>query len=92
MLGCGDFKNGFVTFICLNDGKMKKIPLSSKGRLCTKCGKRHADEWAEGINKEMFDVIHPHVVLTVSNRLWSYFEKNSELLKLFEVLFLLRAT
>lgn len=82
MLSCGDFKNGFATFVCLNDGEMKKVPFSCKSRLCTKCGKRHADEWAEKINKEMFDVIHRHVVLTISDKLWPYFEKNSELLKL----------
>ena len=50
MLSCGDFKNGFATIVCLNDGEMKRVPFSCKSRLCTKCGKRHADEWAEKIN------------------------------------------
>lgn len=56
MLDCGDFKNGFATFICVNDGEIKRIPFSCKGRLCVRCGKRHADEWAERINNKNKDI------------------------------------
>ena len=82
LLGCGDFKNGFATFICLNDGHTKRIPFSCKSRLCSRCGKKYTDEWTERIDKDMFSVIHRHIVLTISDKLWGYFEKNSELLKL----------
>jgi len=82
MLNCGSQENGFATYICPHCGKQKVIPFSCKSRICTRCGKRHADEWAEKLNSELFDVVHRHIVLTVTDKLWPYFEHNSILQKL----------
>jgi hypothetical protein len=47
MLRCRDPKYGFLTYKCPNCGEVKTIPLTCKSRVCTSCGKKHADEWAE---------------------------------------------
>jgi hypothetical protein len=60
MLGCCDPKGGFVTLLCLKCGHEKRIPydgqsnneahpFSCKGRLCSRCGKRHTDQWVEAV-------------------------------------------
>ncbi len=82
MLNCGSQENGFATYICPHCGRKKVIPFSCKSRICTRCGKRHADEWAEELNSELFDVTHRHIVLTITDKLWPYFEHNPSLQKL----------
>lgn len=82
MLSCMDPEKGHSVYMCTECGKTKVVPHSCKSRICTVCGKKHADEWAEKINKEMYAVPYRHIILTVSDRLWPYFEGNSKLQKL----------
>jgi len=82
MLSCMDPEKGHSVYMCPECGKTKVVPHSCKSRICTVCGKKHADEWAEKINKEMYAVPYRHIILTVSDRLWPYFEGNSKLQKL----------
>lgn len=82
MLACMDPEKGYTIYMCVGCGITKKIPHSCKSRICSVCGKRHADEWAEKINKEMYAVPYRHIILTVSDRLWVYFEGNSRMQKL----------
>ena len=82
MLTCMDPEKGFSAYMCVECGKMKIVPHSCKSRICSTCGKKHADEWSEKINKEMYAVPYRHIILTVTDRLWPYFEGNSELQKL----------
>lgn len=82
MLSCMDPKKGYSVYMCVNCGKTKKLPHSCKSRICSVCGKKHADEWAEKINKEMYAVPYRHIILTVSDKLWVYFEGNSKMQKL----------
>jgi len=82
MLVCMDPENGYSIYICSECGNMKKLPHSCKSRICSVCGKKHADEWSEKINKEMYAVTYRHIILTVSDKLWVYFEGNSKLQKL----------
>jgi len=83
MLGCMDpERGGYSVYICVECGEQKKIPHSCKSRICSSCGKRHADEWAEKINKEMYAVPYRHIILTITDRLWIYFEGNSRMQKL----------
>lgn len=82
MLSCMDPEKGHSVYMCSECGKTKMVPHSCKSRICTVCGKKHADEWAEKINKEMYAVPYRHIILTVSDRLWPYFEGNSKLQKL----------
>ncbi|OPZ92142.1 MAG: putative transposase [Firmicutes bacterium ADurb.Bin419] len=82
MLLCMDPEKCYSEYMCCNCGKTRIVPHSCKSRICTVCGKRHADEWSEKINKEMYAVPYRHIILTVSDRLWGYFEGNSALQKL----------
>ena len=82
MLSCMDPQKGYSVYMCVDCGKTKKLPHSCKSRICSVCGKKHADEWAEKINKEMYAVPYRHIIMTVSDRLWVYFEGNSKMQKL----------
>ena len=81
MLGCMDIEKGYTSYICQSCGEIIYIPHSCKSRMCTTCGKRHADEWAEMINSEMYVVPYRHIILTVSDKLWRFFEGNSMMQK-----------
>ena len=82
MLLCMDPKKGHSVYMCSECGKTEVFAHSCKSRICSICGKKHADEWAEKINKEMYGVPYRHIILTVSDKLWPYFEGNSILQKL----------
>ena len=81
MLGCMDIEKGYTSYICQSCGEIIYIPHSCKSRICTTCGKRHADEWAEMINSEMYAVPYRHIILTVSDKLWKFFEGNAMMQK-----------
>ena len=74
-------KMGYSTYMCEECGETHIIPHSCKSRICSSCGKRHADEWAEKINAELYNVPYRHVILTIPDKLWKYFEGNAELQK-----------
>lgn len=82
MINCMDPEKCYSVYMCSKCGDRKVIPHSCKSRICSQCGKRHADEWAEKINSEMYAVTYRHIILTVSDRLWKYFEGNAKLQKL----------
>ena len=44
MLGCMDVEEGYTSYIYQECGEIIYIPHSCKSRICTTCGKRHADE------------------------------------------------
>lgn len=64
MLGCMNPEKGYSKYICEDCGEVKIIPHSCKSKICSICGKKHADEWAEKINKEMYAVPYRHIILT----------------------------
>jgi hypothetical protein len=65
MLGCGDPSNGFSTYICLNGGEQLKVAFSGKSRVCSSCGKGHADVWSGELVSRLGNVSHRHVTFTV---------------------------
>ena len=65
MLGCGDPSQGFSTYICLNCGEQLKVPFSCKSRVCSSCGKAHADAWSGELVGRLWNVSHRHVTFTV---------------------------
>ena len=81
MLRCRDPKYGFLTYKCPNCGEVKTIPLTCKSRICTSCGKKHADEWAEKLAQSLHDVPHRHMVFTIPDTLRPVLEKNHQLLR-----------
>jgi len=54
------------------------VPFSCKSRVCSSCGKVHAEEWAEQLARRMFNVTHRHITFTVPDSLWSEFEEEAE--------------
>lgn len=81
VLGCGDPKNGFAEYWCLDCSKEKKIvPFTCKSRFCPSCGKVYTDKWVEKMSKEMVDVPHRHVVMTIAEELRPYFYWHREML------------
>jgi hypothetical protein len=78
MLGCGDPSQGFSTYICLNCGEQLSVPFSCKSRVCSSCGKAHADAWSGELVGRLWNVSHRHVTFTVPAELWVYFEQHVE--------------
>lgn len=84
MLGCGDPKNGFVSYRCLQCGEVKKVPFSCKGSFCLSCAKIYTDEWVDYIGGALFNgVRYRHVVLTVPEQFRKWFYHNPDLLSEF---------
>ena len=55
MLGCGDPKNGYASYVCEKCGReRKKIVFSCKSCFCLSCGKVYTDEWAAHIETILF--------------------------------------
>lgn len=77
MLGCGDPKHGFATHICLDCGEEKRVAFSCKSRICSSCGKRHADEWSEDLSSRLWNVTHRHITFTLPSELWPLLEENA---------------
>lgn len=82
MLLCRDPKGGFATYICISCGETKTIPFSCNSRLCSRCGKKYADTWAEELANYLLPCTHRHIVLTISDKLWVYFVARPRLQKL----------
>ncbi|MDR2700181.1 MAG: transposase zinc-binding domain-containing protein [Nitrososphaerota archaeon] len=40
-------QNGFLTYKCAECSATKTVPLACKSRICSQCGKKHADQWAD---------------------------------------------
>ena len=78
MLKCGDPSQGFATYICLGCGEQVSVPFSCKSRVCSSCGKVHADEWSKKLVGRMYNVSHRHITFTVPSELWSVLEKHPE--------------
>lgn len=81
MLECRDEIRGFIECYCDNCSTSRTIHFGCNSRICSRCGKRHSDNWAIKISKVMYDVPHRHVVLSMPDRLWELFSKDRSLLK-----------
>jgi hypothetical protein len=82
MLGCGDPKNGYATYVCSEcGGDGKKVPFSCKSCFCLSCAKVYTDQWAARIEAILFPgVAYRHTVLTVPDDLRIYFYRDAGLL------------
>ncbi len=56
----------------------EQIPFSCKSRVCSSCGKVHAEEWARQVTSRLFNVIYRHITFTVADELWAVFEGKAE--------------
>ena len=81
MLHCKDISRGFTTYRCMECNEIKLIGFTCKSRMCTSCGKKHADLWAEKLAGDIYRLPHKHVVLTIPQQLRVYFVRDRKLLK-----------
>lgn len=81
MLHCQEDSRGFRIYRCQACGEIVVVHFGCNSKVCTHCGKRFADQWAERVAKKTFDVAHRHFTLTCPEELWPYFKENRILLK-----------
>lgn len=81
MLRCRDYTQGHTTYECPKCGYTTTIPFTCKSRLCTACGKKHTDRWADKVSAELLEVTHRHMVFTMPHKLWPHLEQHRQLLK-----------
>jgi hypothetical protein len=67
---CGTEKNGYQSYFCWECGKVHRIPFSCKTRLCSKCGDKANEIFAEKFVRRMLPVTHRHIVFTIPDILW----------------------
>lgn len=83
-LNCYGYKNGRYVYCCTDCGKWIFQSMGCNSRICSCCGKRHADNWAVNLSKRMFKVPHRHIVLSVASELWPYLRDNWPMLKVYQ--------
>jgi hypothetical protein len=66
---CKTPKNGYKIYKCPQCGTKKYVPFTCKCRLCTSCGTKAANEWADRIHHILLKVPHRHVIFTVSDKM-----------------------
>ncbi len=75
MLGCGKEAGGYATYVCIGCGEEKRVEFSGKSRVCSGCGKQHADEWAKQLTGRLFNVVHRHITFTIPQEMWEILER-----------------
>jgi hypothetical protein len=81
MLHCKDPERGFTSYRCPECGEVKILGFTCKSRMCTSCGKKYADIWAEKLAGDIYRLPHKHVVLTIPEQLREYYARDRSLLK-----------
>lgn len=81
MMSCQDPEKGFRTYRCPNCDATKTLPFTCKSRICSSCGKKHADMWSEDLAERMFDVSHRHMVFTIPDILRDVIDTHRSLLR-----------
>jgi hypothetical protein len=81
MMLCRDPEGGYARYICPGCGFEHRVPFSCKTRFCPSCGKVHVDNWVNNITKNILEVPHLHITLTIPDSLRPFFLKDRRLLK-----------
>ena len=86
IINCGNPDFGYAFYVCDHCGKFLKVPFRCKSRFCNTCGVKYAQDRALSMAKKSIRCKHRHIVFTMSDKLWFYFQKYRFLLNgLFEV-------
>jgi hypothetical protein len=80
-LDCYGHKNGSYVYSCTKCGAWIFQSLGCNSRICSNCGKRHADAWAVSLSQSMFKIPHRHFVISVPSILWPYLKQDRSLWK-----------
>ena len=81
MLSCKESNKGFFVYYCPCCNEPRIVYFGCNSRLCSCCGKKYIERWAQSLQKAMFDVPHRHIVMSVPDRLWLVIREHRELLK-----------
>lgn len=85
IINCGNPNFGYALYICDHCKKFLKVPFRCKSRFCNTCGVKYAQDRALSMAKKSIRCKHRHIVFTMSDKLWPYFQKYRFLLNgLFE--------
>lgn len=75
IINCGNPNFGYALFVCEHCGKFLKVPFRCKSRFCNTCGVKYAQDRALSMIKKSIRCKHRHIVFTMSDKLWIYFQK-----------------
>ena len=75
IINCGNPDFGYALYVCEHCGKFLKVPFRCKSRFCNTCGVKYAQDRALSMAKKSIRCKHRHIVFTMSNKLWFYFQK-----------------
>ena len=70
MLTCKGSSRGCSVWYCKKCDTHHVVRYGCNSRICSSCGKRHADNWSEKLASNTFDVPHKHFTMTLSDLLW----------------------
>lgn len=66
----------FWTCYCKKCDSYHQVYLGCNSRICSYCGKRYSDKWADNLVENTFDVPHKHVVMGLPPLLWAELYKD----------------
>lgn len=75
IINCGNPDFGYALYVCDHCGKFLKVPFRCKSRFCNTCGVKYAQDRALSMAKKSIRCKHRHIVFTMSDKLWPYFQK-----------------
>ena len=75
MIGCKDYKNGYIAHSCNTCGEYSFTAFSCNSRFCSTCGKKDRDSRSIEIQSKLLNVTHRHFVFTIAKELRDYFFK-----------------
>lgn len=75
IINCGNPDFGYAVYVCEHCGKFLKVPFRCKSRFCNTCGVKYAQDRALSMVKKSIRCKHRHIVFTMSDKLWEYFQK-----------------
>ena len=82
-LDCYGHNNGNFVYSCKVCGQWIFQSLGCNSRICSNCGKRHADQWSKSLSKRMFQTPHRHFVISVPSIIWPYLKQDRNLWKVY---------
>jgi len=77
MLSCKGLERGYFLFYCTSCNKEIFVSFGCNSRICSCCGKRYMDNWADMLsNKVAKGIIHRHLVFGIPDMLWNYMRES----------------
>lgn len=88
IINCSKPDFGYALYVCEHCGKFIIVTFRCKSSFCNTCGVKYAQDKALSMAKKSIGCKNRHIVFTMSNKLWLYFQKYRYLLNgLFEASF-----